>query len=438
QGVPGFDLPAVIFSNVTELGNTPSPGPFSVSATVIANLAPAIQGVDLKWRASGGSFQTVSMNPMGGDVYNASIPAQVIPEVVEYYLEGTDTAANTDTFPSAAPAELIRFGIGDIVPIFSFDFEPALSDNEGWISGAAGDNATTGIWDRRNPIGTGAQPEDDVSVPGVRCWFTGQGPNGGALGDNDIDNGTTTLLSPIFDADGLAGATISYWRWYSNDTGSAPNADTMVIDISNNGGANWSNVETIGPAGSQSSGGWIFHEFLVSSVTTPSSNMQLRFRASDLGTGSVVEAAIDEVQGFGFESGCPAPTNYCISVPNSGSPSGATIGFSGSASVAANNLTLTASEMPAGQNGLFYFGPNEGSVVFGNGFRCISGTLTRLPIVTTNGSGEASYALDLGNLPGAASIGAGDTVKFQFWFRDPAGGGPAFNLTDGLSATFCP
>ena len=436
QGFPGFVLPAVIFSNVTTLTDTTNSGPFDVDATVVANFAAGISGVDMHWRDEGGSFASVPMTPMGGDLYSAQIPALTSPNLVEYYLVGTDTQANSNSFPATAPAEVIRFGVGTPVQVFFYDFEPA-ADDEGWTVGAPGDNATTGIWERGDPRGTGAQPENDVTNPGTRCWFTGQGPIGGGLGDNDVDNGTTTLVSPVFDATGLAGVTIGYWRWYSNNTGGAPNADVFVVEVSSNGGSTWSNVETVGPGGAETSGNWYFHEFVLSDVATLTANMRLRFKASDLGTGSVVEAAIDEVGGRGFEPSCPNPTNYCVTSPNSAG-AGATISFSGSASVSSNNLTLFATGLPAGQNGLFYYGDSQSQLAFGNGFRCVSGTTHRLPIVNSSLFGDVFYSLDLTALSGPAQIGVGDTVNFQFWYRDPAGGGSAFNLTDGMSATFCP
>jgi hypothetical protein len=41
-------------------------------------------------------------------------------------------------------------------------------------------------------------------------------------------------------------------------------------------------------------------------------------------------------------------------------------------------------------------------------------------------------------LPPGATITAGSTWNFQFWYRNPAAGGAGFNLSDGLSIRFCP
>jgi hypothetical protein len=130
--------------------------------------------------------------------------------------------------------------------------------------------------------------------------------------------------------------------------------------------------------------------------------------------------------------------NYCMSTPNSsGFP--ALIYATGSESIAANNLTLVSGPMDAGQPGLFYYGPNEVQVPFGNGFRCVGGSVFRLfPFAVSSAAGILSYPLNHAALSPAGQISAGQTVKFQAWFRDPAGGGAGFDLSDGLSVTFAP
>jgi DNA-binding beta-propeller fold protein YncE len=166
----------------------------------------------------------------------------------------------------------------------------------GWTSGAPGDTATTGIWTRVDPIGTAAQPEED-HTPGTGsfCFVTGQGTVGGALGQNDVDGGQTTLLSPALDLSSDAEAKIGYWRWFSNSTGGNPGQDTLEIDISNDGGQNWTSLETVGPGGPEASGGWLFSLFRVADFLLPTNNVVLRFIAADTGGGSIVEAAIDDL-----------------------------------------------------------------------------------------------------------------------------------------------
>ena len=134
-------------------------------------------------------------------------------------------------------------------------------------------------------------------------------------------------------------------------------------------------------------------------------------------------------------------TNYCTSTPNStGLP--AHISATGSASVSANDLTLRAQPLPAGQNGVFFYGPVQTQAPFGNGFRCIGagGTgIAHLPIVNSGLAGVLEHDLDNTRPPTAATqITPGSTWNFQAWFRDTAGGGAFFNLSDGLSLMFQP
>lgn len=129
--------------------------------------------------------------------------------------------------------------------------------------------------------------------------------------------------------------------------------------------------------------------------------------------------------------------NYCVTSPNSVG-SGSLISHSGSSSFGANDFTVFASGNPANQNGIFFMGANEISTPFGNGVLCVSGTLTRYPVVQTDAFGVVSFYVDNTIPPALGKIVSGSTWKWQFWYRDPADGGAFFNLSDGLSATYCP
>jgi subtilisin family serine protease len=134
---------------------------------------------------------------------------------------------------------------------------------------------------------------------------------------------------------------------------------------------------------------------------------------------------------------CGTPTSYCASSPNSVGP-GAFMSWSGSQSLSANDLVVIASGAPPNTTGLFFFGTTSVQAPFGNGFRCVGGAVTRLPVVHANAFGDAVQNIDLANLPQGQVVVAGDVRNFQFWYRNPAGGGALFNLSDGLRVQFCP
>lgn len=228
----------------------------------------------------------------GASLFDANFPGIDCLSGVRFYVSAQTTGGVTVLNPSGAPGAAYGAVVAtELTVSFDDDFET----NQGWTVGAPGDNATTGVWTRVDPVGTEAQPEDDYDGDGTMCFVTGQGTPGGTVGANDIDGGTTTLTSPAMDATTGPVAYVSYARWYSNDTGGAPNADTMTVQISDDNGASWVNLETVGPAGAEASGGWYFKRFAVEDFVDATSTVRLRFIASDLGTGSVVEAAVDAV-----------------------------------------------------------------------------------------------------------------------------------------------
>ncbi len=245
----------------------------------------------LHYRYDGGAFLTAGLTSLGGDLYQATLPAADCDDTPEYYVSAEGNLGTVVLSPANAPTGVHSTLVGTFTTIVEHTFE---GSDQGWTVGDIGDDATSGIWNRMDPEGSDAQPEDDnTPSPGTQCWVT-DGVYGGSLGARDVDGGQTTLLSPVFDLSGLPDATISYYRWYSNDTGGSPNEDTFVVDISNNGGSNWLNAETVGPSGAGTAGGWIYHEFQVADIVSPSGQVRLRFAASDEGSGSLVEAALDD------------------------------------------------------------------------------------------------------------------------------------------------
>lgn len=146
-----------------------------------------------------------------------------------------------------------------------------------------------------------------------------------------------------------------------------------------------------------------------------------------------------------YESQGCIVTSFCATSPNGVGP-GAVLDATGSTSVAANDFTLMARAVPPGKFGVFFYGSERCSVPFGNGLRCVDGGSTGLarliPAEAASGAGTIDRPLDFTLPPaggGANQITSATTWHFQLWYRDPAGpGGTGVNLSDALSATFCP
>ena len=246
-----------------------------------------------------GLFQSLPLTQVSSDRFEATLPPAECDWNPRFYFTIQGETAGVINLPSGGTSDPLFVAVGEEVVVIEDD----ANSNAGWTIGLPSDTATTGLWTRGNPNGTDAQPENAAS--GAACFFTGQGSVGGSLGENDIDGGITTLISPSFDGAAVNGSVISYRRWYSNDTGAAPESDTLVIDISNDGGSSWQTVENV----TENAGAWVTKTFNIGSLITPSSDMRIRFIAGDLGEGSVVEAAIDllTVGGVLCEDTTPCP-----------------------------------------------------------------------------------------------------------------------------------
>ena len=245
------------------------------------------------FRDAGGTYVSVALTNTDGDNWSATLPLVDCGDTPEFYVSASSTIGTVVTSPNSAPSIVFGFSVGEIITPYVDDLEIDL----GWVAGAPDDTAIDGLWEYGDPIGTGAAPEDDHTVAGTNAWITDNSASGSA-NKRDVDQGKTTLFSPVIDLSGLpAGATMSYYRWYNNQSSSDPllHNDVFRVDITNDGGANWVNVETVGPSGSETGGGWRFHEFVVDQLITPNSTVQLRFVAEDLSRDSLVEAGVDDL-----------------------------------------------------------------------------------------------------------------------------------------------
>jgi len=172
------------------------------------------------------------------------------------------------------------------------DFET----DKGWTAGVPGDTALTGVWTLADPTGVmhgpePAQPEDDTTAsPGTRCYVTGN--QGSAPGYDDVDSGTTTLISPRIDLTGAENPRLRFRRFYW----CSKLDDPFVVDVSNDDGASWAPLEVF----EGSANAWATIEWPIAPVKTPTAAMRFRFVATDPLNTSVTEALIDDVEIVGY------------------------------------------------------------------------------------------------------------------------------------------
>ncbi|MBD3337415.1 MAG: T9SS type A sorting domain-containing protein, partial [Candidatus Eisenbacteria bacterium] len=266
-------------------------GPYPISVTI--EEYSGLDAARLYYKAGGADFTPLTLEPQGGGAFLAEIPGQPYTTHVAYYTYARDGLGQESYDPSGAPGELYSFFVA---PTTSYYMDNMEAD-QGWTVGAPGDDATTGIWERVDPNatydgGTMIQPEDDHTPdPGTRCFITGQSAPGAGQGDNDVDDGTTTLISPVFDLSVVAGIVqVRYYRWYTNNTGSTTN-DSWVVRVTDDG-STWVDLENT----METDRSWRLMEFNLADFVELTDQVQFRFLASDLGDGGIVEAGVDDFE----------------------------------------------------------------------------------------------------------------------------------------------
>jgi len=290
------DIRGPYILNTTQLEDTENvSGPYVVEANVTDMTGVDSYALHYTSSSSGGPF-TLPLTVMDAEsgLVRGQIPGQADGTRVQYWITASDVIGNASSAPAGAPWPTYNFMVS-AVNIFADD---DCEEDSGWTVDLAGDDtATGGVWVHGDPVeseynGNTVQTGDDhTAAPGVNCWFTGQHQSGQSAGYNDVDGGQTTLTSPIYNVAGSGSVEVSYWRWYTNNLGYSPDEDYWVVQVSNDGGANWVNVEST----TASNNAWQQVSFFANDYFDTPDQLRLRFRASDYNGGSLVEAAIDDI-----------------------------------------------------------------------------------------------------------------------------------------------
>jgi len=280
--------------NIEDMNFSAEPILFPVN---VLSFEGEITDVDLHYNI-GSDWIIESLILQNDNVYSIEIPSLPSGTFVHYYFTAENNIGDATVYPLGGNQNPIMFIYGDLPDIFNDNFETDM----GWTTPASDDDATSGLWERGEPIGTfvsnaPVQPENDNSTDGEMCFITGNQTNPNSAGQNDVDGGKTSILSPIFDLSNYSDVLVTYWRWYTNNMGNNASTDHWLVDVSSDSGTSWISLENTTISHTE----WIRNRVLLSDYIQLTSGVQFRFVAEDIyydgnvgSGGSLVEAGLDD------------------------------------------------------------------------------------------------------------------------------------------------
>jgi hypothetical protein len=174
--------------------------------------------------------------------------------------------------------------------VYSDNFETAA----GWTTNAGGtDTATVGAWQRGDPAATssGVALQLGTTTSGSNDLVTGA-TAGASAGDNDVDGGVTSILSPAITLPSTGTLTLTA-RWYLAHLNNSSSSDFFRISVVPASGTATQVFQQVGAA-SNRAGAWSTATANLSSFA--GQTVRLRIEAADASGASLVEAGVDDVR----------------------------------------------------------------------------------------------------------------------------------------------
>lgn len=324
--VKGFARHGIYLLNQSEIeheGNitTQLTNSIPISAVAITEFKPFLGDVKMFVRKRGTTaLDSVLMVKTNDTIFNGNFtPTNASAgDIYEYYFMLYDDA----NIPNIDAPLQGKFSVGfsqrnlpfyilyGYKPVFTENFDAIAPSTANWQFGLSTDPVTLtskGKWDVGTPISS-KTIEGEVVQTGMdhtsgtgKCAFTGNASSATAQPTAaDVDGGRTTLITQEFDLTPYNKPVVSYWRWFTNSQGNSPRKDNWQTWVSYNNGVNWTSLER----SYQPDVSWR-RQIIVPSQG--SATIKLRFVALDSidavnTTGSLVEAAVDDIQIFDIDT----------------------------------------------------------------------------------------------------------------------------------------
>lgn len=262
------------------------------------------------------SSSTTSVTVAGGPFTAPSIPqgqSVTLSDAFEVTV-GTSTRACGTSVPLTITLQTREGPVftGDAqIPIgtASLRFDP-IEEPTGWRVDPEGtDSASAGMWAFGDPEmasgpGVVTQPENDHTPGEDRfAFFTGPSLEG-FFGSNDLDDGKTTLESPVFAVASALDPSLVVWVWRTSydtltDPPTALSSSPLVISVSNDGGASYTELHRV----TSQTQDWLRLSLRLKDVIEVTDRMRFRFEISET-TNANTEAGIDDLEIVDFLPVC--------------------------------------------------------------------------------------------------------------------------------------
>jgi aminopeptidase S len=293
-------------------GTGSGPGPAGsahieqVLADYFTSISVPTRGTDFDGRSDYGPFISAGI-PAGG-IFTGAEGRKTAAQVQLWggtastfdpcYHSSCDTISNINDTALDRNSDAIAYAVwtlsaeGDTppptgTPVWSDDFETAT----GWTAGTA-DTATSGLFERGDPAATtssGVATQLGTAAGGTFDLVTGATAGAGA-GANDVDGGSTTLLSPAITLP--TGTLTLSFSWYLSHLNNSSSADYFRVRVVS--GTTTTTVFTQSGAATNRAASWATATANLSAYAGQS--IRLQVEAADASTASLVEAAVDNVK----------------------------------------------------------------------------------------------------------------------------------------------
>ncbi|UCD18456.1 MAG: peptidase M4 family protein, partial [Candidatus Zixiibacteriota bacterium] len=195
-----FDYPG----GVPEVVTPNQPETFTVEVTGLLGGIPEPNSGMLHYSIDNGPYDSTAMSETSPGVYDATLPAINCNVKIAFYVAVDEESGTTFYDPDPGQPNT-AIAATQINIVLQDDFET----DQGWT--VTGD-ALDGQWNRGIPAGGGDRGDPPTDYDGSgSCYLTDNED-----GNSDVDDGTTNLISPVFDVQNSE-ARVSYARWYSNN-----------------------------------------------------------------------------------------------------------------------------------------------------------------------------------------------------------------------------